>query len=68
MHMVHAAARSLSTVIPSSCRGRSSGSTQALTKLSVGAQRIHDGLRQQVAPGRRRVDVTGKRGGRHHDA
>src|SRR2546428_13945347 len=43
MDMVHAAARSLSTGIPSSCRGRSRGSTQALSKLSVsvGAQRIH---------------------------
>ncbi len=39
----------------------------ALSKLSVGAQRIHDGLCQQVAPGRRRVDVTGKRRGRQHD-
>ena len=41
--------------------GRSSGSAQALSKLSVsvGAQRIHNGLRQQVAPGRRRVNVTG---------
>ncbi len=36
--------------------------------LSVGAQRIHDGLRQQVASGRRRVDVTGKRGGRQRNA
>lgn len=53
--------------LPHAEGGRSSGSTQTLSKLSVGAQRIHDGLRQQVAPGRRRVDVTGKRGGRQHN-
>ena len=37
-----------------------SGSPQTVSR----GERIHDGLRQQIAPGRRRVNITGERRGR----